>query len=252
MIANPIEELCRLVPLGPWIDRAAAARVPFIPAVWSPAIPVSDMWGALDEPHTITPALKKGLDWVDKALKDAALANVGPVMVRWECCTGSDVKFHASRGDLRPEQSHLVLLDDPRVFDCTVGETTRLCIRPWETAMLCDNYPVEFRVFIGKDGYLGTSSYYPQRPLPQRFRCYVLGVCDRAESIWLENGGRQGFPMGCTMDFLIREDGQPLFLEGGPPHQTTFPLAPSSHPCCFAEGAIDGIALARRAGALSR
>jgi hypothetical protein len=58
-------------------------------------------------------------------------------------------------------------------------------------------------------------------------------------------------PYGFSADFIVREDGEVLFLEGGPPHVAEPPLGcPSAHPCCMEPGNIYGIAFARRKGAL--
>ena len=43
-----------------------------------------------------------------------------------------------------------------------------------------------------------------------------------------------------TMDFLVTQQDEVLFLEGGPSHRH------GAHPCCFEPGHIDGIALEDR------
>ena len=41
-----------------------------------------------------------------------------------------------------------------------------------------------------------------------------------------------------TMDFIVTDSDDALFLEGGPPHEL------GAHECCFREGAVEGLALA--------
>jgi len=54
---------------------------------------------------------------------------------------------------------------------------------------------------------------------------------------------RDGIPMkSFTADFVVTEDDEVLFLEGGPPHTALW----GAHPCCFVPGNVEGVALMNR------
>lgn len=251
--ATFIRECNRLVPLGPWLELCQEARVPHIPAEFSEPFPFAQVYGALDGEEC--PELAAAWEWMRRRVGES-LASGDKVMVRWECACHDRVKSAACQGFGWSEELYCSpmtdglcgMCDDMRGPDCTVTETTRLGVRPWVDALRFDGWPVEFRVFYGPNGYQGVSNYYPQRPLPDMplYRelahdCHVmagnLSTCS------------QRFPAGFTADFLVKPDGDVLFLEGGPPSHG-HPMAPNAHPCCMAPGKIRGVALAPREGAL--
>lgn len=245
-------EAIRLVPLGPWIERAQAAKIPYIPAEFSPAFPTAQIVASLDgEP---TPEMNAAWDWASHRV-EAAHAKDEKVIVRWECCCDDGKKMLAvDSGEWSPMWTSLTC-DDERVIDCTVGETTRLCVRPWQTPYLHNGNRVEFRVFYGPTGFLGLSNYYPQFALPEDD--YQINRCIHTARVFasrLNAGGE--FPAGFTADFMMidieynaQQDNSVIFLEGGPPHWNGMP---SAHPCAFAPGFTNGIAYAPRPGALTR
>jgi len=264
-------DLIKTVPLGPWLDLAERANVPYVPAEWSNPFTVTQIMGLLDcEP---VPEIRAAIEWVERTLRASAAHN-GRAMWRWEDCSSGELKWLMANGALYGCPGHfsdlwrMVYCDDPRVIDCAVTNPQRLCVRPWVEPLRIDGFPLEFRVFFGPDGYLGMSNYYPQRPLAKNddnivaaHRCIIRAnmiyhggsSCDGESAARWRNYGRRKparpFPVGCTMDFIVGIDGEIWFLEGGPPHHNQG--GPSAHPCCFAPGNISGVALAPQEGSLT-
>ncbi len=239
-----LKECMRLVPLGFWLELCQRAGVPYVPADFSEPFPVADLTRYLDlEP---TPALQAALDWGYMELLARVEAG-GRWVFRWECCSSSSAKCAAARGRDYCDEYFSMLVDDPRVQDCTVGLQSRICLRPWIAAKRIGGYPVEFRAFAGPNGPLGISNYYPQRDLEDspELRAALLKVAVFMDALCQH----EAFPAGFTADFLVLPDDSVMLLEGGPPH-VRGPV--SAHPCCFPEFQIDGIALAKRPGALSK
>lgn len=237
-----------VVNLGPWLELCERMGVPYVPAEFSESFPVVEMYALIDshgdEPvMMVAPLLERAFQWLGKQRVQANTENA-QIIARWECCSSVDTKsMMAHGGGWHRDMTFLEL--DERVFDCLASEHLRMCVRPWVEALRMDGYPVEFRVFFGADGYQGVSSYYPQRPLPETPQVMDAVMVCHAFANTLYQAGE--FPVGFSADFLLTEEGKVLFLEGGPPHV----LGPvSAHPCCFAPGRIDGIALERREGSL--
>lgn len=226
----------RVVPLDFWLELAERAGVSHIPAAFSPAFPIAELYDALEGDEA--PGFAKAMAWA----KDE-LARPGRWMVRWECCADDNVKALACAGAEWSLAWTHGEIDSPRLFDCTAGETTRLCVRPWVDALRIDDYPVEFRVFYGPDGYQGVSNYYPQRALPK-----MMIEVHAARRLAYRLTQFADFPIGFTADFMVTADDIRL-IEGGPPHHMNGQMLPSAHPCCFAPGKVAGVAFALQEGA---
>lgn len=245
-----------LVLIGPWLEICQKAGIPHIPATFSQGFDFGEMYACLDgEGLDKWASLRDAILWTEQEIA-GRYARGERAMWRWECCSGGMLKFLLSEGEgfegLSAHSSDVfrsVDVDDPRVFDCAVGNSLRLCVRPWIEAQRIDGYPVEFRVYYGPDGYQGISSYYPQRPLPESAEIVqaVFTACLSTKRIYTSGV----WPVGFTADFLVSETDEVLFIEGGPPHRAKGPGA-NAHPCCFAPGQIEGVALAPREGALMR
>lgn len=122
------------------------------------------------------------------------------------------------------------------------------------------DWPVEFRVFAREGRITGVSNYYPQMTLPDTYldaarEAARLGriMADWMDSVHLGvgNGDLCGDigseaadtradwipetwgPQDFTLDFLMRDDGELLFLEGGPGGFR------AAAPCCFETGPRD-------------
>lgn len=237
--------------MGHWIALCESAGTKYVPAEEIARAAVDDLL-RFDEktcPATV-PAFF--------AAVEAAMAERGEGwMVRWACCACAEVKSRMGSG--KPEwHSDLVSMFhvcDIRAFDLIFEfpeETIAAYARPWIKAAIIDNYPVEYRVFVHNDQIKGISNYYPQRPIPNSAetlfditRCYL-------QAVKLIKAQRRPFncpPMDknfdatknhWTADFIRSQDGEILFLEGGPPHTGSG----GAHPCCFPISKIDGIAFA--------
>lgn len=266
-MAQVIEACDRIIPLGFWLALCEKVGIPYIPAAFSPAFPMDEVYEALD--GNPTPKLDAALGWAKAEIARRTEAGER-VMFRYECCATDELKYHAAEGHsyetpgffrevggeyLNPWRH--ISIDDLRLLDLTVWPETRCCVRPWIEAHRVGGWPLEFRVFFGTDGYQGVSSYYPQRPLPKD-NWYIDRAILLAQSYAERLYAAETFAIGCTMDFLVEavpggelggENDRVLFLEGGPPHHQG---PRSAHPCCFPPGKIEGIALSRQPGALTR
>jgi hypothetical protein len=257
------------VDLGDWIELCQKAHVPYIAAEKIAEVACEDVV-RFDEPGDHQERTKPFWDAVN-AYKDSALASAKDghafEMLRWSCCAPMDVKYRLGKGspEWHEDLINLFMIDDPRAFDIIYEfpkPTVSAYARPWVSLMIHEKYPVEFRVFVENNEIIGISSYYPQRPLPVtdfevRTLRYVEEVARQAHNLILS----QKKPLNCpelrraaphlllnknswTADFAVDEYENILFLEGGPPHTQTF----GAHPCCFAVGEIEGIALRPRKG----
>jgi hypothetical protein len=242
MSINILDECRKLVPLGVWIALCKQANVPYVPAEFSAWIPVDELYNAVDgKPGCFN--LARAFGWLDQQKQKYRQA-AKQFSCRWECCSAEMTKYAASEGMTWCDHYHELTVDDCRMFDCTVGAETRVCIRPWIDALRWEGYPVEFRVFYGPDGFQGVSNYYPQRALPDngRFRGYAQTCGEYADMLWQWGRKLNLFPIGFSADFIVKPDERIVFLEGGPPHVVDGYC--SAHMCCFPEGKIDGYAFA--------
>lgn len=174
-------------------------------------------------------------------------------MLRFDCCTSMEVKYHLSKGRHEwREEFNFLMLDDIRAFDI-IFEFPRKSIpvwrRPWIKPSVIEGYPVEYRVFVKDQTIQGISSYYPQRPLPEfphhldSVRSYTEKLMDVLAPPFLWHRNSDVLDLNAihfTADFLVTADDEVMFLEGGPPHEL------DAHPCCFEPGKIEGIALVNR------
>ena len=238
-----MENLCaKTTRLSEWILWAKLAGVAFIPARFSRKIPASELYQA--EKGESAPILSSALVWFETT-KAKYLVNKIPFTVRFDHCSCNSIKKVAGKGQEYsddPSAWQDIMVDD-RVLDiATALDFTRLVIRPYIEPLRYKKYAVEFRVFFGPDGWLGTSSYYPQRRLPWKEFGGLARKATRIAKKLVEVGE---FPIGCSLDFLVEaKTNRLLFIEGGPPHIVLGD--DSAHPCCFLPGNIKGYALGRR------
>ena len=247
--SNPPRDECKdregfnTVSLGAWLDVCKAAGVEAVPATEIGRIEIENLLVALDNPESTeetdaTRALKAFWAKIEAAKKPGT-------MIRWDCCTCTEVKHRLSTG--RPEWHRDLLdcfyIDDPRAVDIIFQYPDTVMAawsRPWMRARILDGYPVEYRVFVEADEIIGVSSYYPQRPLPDspEVRDDVAACLLETSKLIaalptpLEYPGWPDRPLSpdsrsFTADFMRLEDGRFLYLEGGPP------FGAGAHPCCF-------------------
>lgn len=248
------------VSLQDWLEAVKAAGVPYVPARKALTVNRQDFL-SFDEGRPESQAL-----W-------AQMCNLrGEVptghMIRWDPCATLGVKMAMQEGapaedeivaesfDLHPE-------GDPRAYDIIYeypAAEVPILSRPWVRAQMIEGFPVEYRVFIQNSEVIGVANYYPQRALPDTpeirqhvFKCtayteeIIRFMAEREARPWMPNYDRAGFDMSGTLihgtiDYLVRHDGEVLFLEAGPP------FGAGAHPCAFedkvrAGEAIEGVAL---------
>ena len=215
--------------------------------------------------------------WVSIGNAAQAAEKAGDVMLRFDPCASVDLKVHMDRAATGEwsEAAVTLTLADPRaleIFEESPLPDIPVWRRPWISAEIVDGYPVEYRAFVMNGQVQGVSSYYPQRPLPDAPRHLdqagvvttrtntLIDALSERTFLWplryrirrpaalrdereIEDPG-----IAFTADFIVRDDGAVLFLEGGPP------AGRGAHPCCFlgADGEvlpIEGVRLAPVQGA---
>lgn len=241
-----------------WLERCDQAATPMVPAREIATIRAGLLLKAVDG------RLAKPDEMAVRSVSErmeAALQNGG--MLRYDCCAGEELKHQAAIGSIGklasgvgpPKAWSRFMPDDPRLIDCVMecydpDEEIKIYWRPWVQAVIVDNYPVEFRVFVRHGEVIGVSSYYPQRPLPEEYR-------DVAQAAWNSTQLLADKDESFTLDWLLMQPGvywaaeanfiaSPglglVVLEGGPPHMRDG----GAHPCCFKPMEIEGIALVDR------
>ncbi len=241
--------------LGDWIDLCDRASVPYVPAKCIAEVGVDDVVSY----DTVGPHTERAKPFWEAVEVARALPNH---MMRWSCCSCAEVKYRLGNGEHQwaKEIQDRFHVADMRAFDLICGfpkPTIRAWLRPWLNFHIIDGFPLEFRAFVERNKIVGVSSYYPQRPLPvswQMAECVskvillTQRLLDRQlKPLNMPDFEGAGLPMTenhWTADFAFQEGAGPLFLEGGPPHHPMW----GAHPCCFAVGEIEGIALRPRVG----
>lgn len=247
------------VSLEAWLAVTKAAGVPSVPATKIFELPRKVFLNFEENPNPDEPT------W--RALAAATKAVPAEHMLRWDPCSGYELKRAMAYGNPIVEACRNLHPDDPRAFDIIYeypADIVPIWSRPWITTLQEAKFPVEFRVFVENNEILGVASYYPQRPLPNTFE--IQGYVDQAythtESILEHLKESKQFPwtaamavapaasatvanskrfqlnkVSATLDFLVTIQGDVLFLEAGPPYGA------GAHPCAFLGQRITGVAL---------
>lgn len=259
--------------LGNWLYIAAAAQVPIVQArmlgVAKCLNLFSDAMGNPRNDHT-----KEDLERLDEDIQTIR----DDEMLRFDACGSSVLKADISegkgyiagqsRGYIRSQNGHVDHFLCKRLADAFLWHTEEqmpVWARPiikarqregwnFHTGQL-GTWPVEWRVYVENGKVRGVSNYYPQAPAPQSDMPQALAAVELTETLMeamrvmnvLPHHPRYEKSLDVTKqsfsaDFIVREDGKMLFLEGGPAHI----LSPAfgAHPCCFnPHVGIDGIAL---------
>jgi len=248
-VPSPKPDFCA-ISLGDWLELVDGL-LPHIPAHRLGNVPLSELWGAMDG-RDDCPHLDAVFEQISAIRRNAVYPGE---MVRWDCCSSVLLKAQMDYGERRwdPDSCLALPLDDARFLDILVDygrksgrDSLPVWHRPW-VAILHDNgYPVEFRVFVESGRLQGVSSYYPQRPLRERYTPWAI----EAGRLALQFAQVGSF----SMDFALQRFPSPqykmgdpkaptmrlTFIEGGPSH------AGGAHHCCFQPGEIHGVALANR------
>ena len=251
------------ISLKAWLKIAQAAGLPCIPAEEIAALRC-DAW--LDIENPTDPDIIHHIQ--DVAARIAAFRkepDSRSKILRWDFCSALPMKAALADGlskaghpgdfgqDIDPMDDRAIgiLLHDH------IAEDVPILARPWFTAAVDQDYPVEFRVFVREDNVQGVSNYYPQRALPDSdfIRQAATHCTDLATNLvtsmrqrgvypWMPSydGHAQPGTITASMDFLIQPDGQAVFIEAGPG------FGFGAHPCCFIDRPIQGLALALAPG----
>jgi hypothetical protein len=234
-----------------WLLRAAKVGVKAVPAFFCPTTaPIKETLIMIDGPDAPLDRTAEKLliisTWVNEQLQLRAQRAIW----RWNFCAPMELK-HAMATHKRPAlQSPLHSIDDPRFFEiayenymCGLDDLS-VCVRPWIEAAQIASYPVEFRCFVDASHETVTvSSYYPQRPLPEKWR----PIAEATKPYALQLASVVPPEISFSVDFLFSPSHGLLFLEGGPG------LGSGAHPCCLnPEIGLDGrVALCPEPGAPS-
>ena len=234
-----------------WLELCQRARVPFVPAEQIASINRDD-WLRFDQEGEHKGRLAAAQREIHEKLRPGH-------MFRFDFCAPLELKIRMSNGQpgLHPDMTR-VNFDDPRAYTLLFEQPRELIPvhqRPWINPTMLDGYPVEYRAFVREGKLQGISNYYPQRPLPMNnFHIQVITqltaqLTEAAKTPFLWNESpmkpwvetRYGLDgVHFTADFMVTQEDNVLFIEGGPPHEM------GAHPCCFQHGRISGIALEDR------
>ena len=238
-------DFCELI--SEWLPWWEEAGLPYIPVEEIGRAPAEEWLAGIED--LWSPAVSKSMKAASETDPNA--------MVRWDHCSGDYLKLMMDGGASSFSGRVPKTLDDIRFYEltelfiCHHGLQAEIILwrRPWVRGQVVDGYPLEFRAYVFDGQIQGVSSYYPQRPLPAIHvreaqqvwalteRLLGLGPPGSQDSPRESLGSR---PRDFTCDWLVREDGQAIIIECGPPH---IPTKPWAHPCCFRTGEVEGIAL---------
>jgi len=221
----------KIISLEHWIDLCVKENIPHVPIEFVAAISWEDFGRAVDCEKP-TESGQKFFDAFNKSYEPN-------YMTRWDCCASMWIKGELGTGN--PEW-HRKLYNadccDMRVPDIVYANyhdrqdvPIKLWKRPWIKAKIEARYPVEFRVFASESAVKAVCNYYPQRDLPEEYRGEAVKAFELSKR-FLKHEPE------FTADWILREDGQLLFLEGGPP------WGKGADPCCFRpDEPVDGVLL---------
>lgn len=221
--------------LTAWSALAQAAGVPMVPVEVVGSVNVDDVLH-FETPEA--PGVQAALDLLES--HNAALTE--NTMLRWDCCASFGVKSALSDGKNPKVSDRGLFADDPRAFDILYDYPAKeiaLLRRPWVKAMQVDGYPLEFRVFVDEGAPVAIANYYLQRPLADGpdIRALAVQALSYSQAILdqlaitgkkpLAPGQLPDSGLAATLDFMVDDTGQLLFLEAGPG------LGYRAHLCAF-------------------
>ena len=217
-----------------WVAICDLAGIPAVPCYKGPRISLEELEVFADR-QLATPATDTLALWIRHEFDN------GHVW-RWECCAPEHLKLYAGLRRVEPRHQNIPKIPfqvDERLFHILWGQqATEVSIvsRPWVKPMMDDGFPVEFRVFHTKDGD-AACNYYPQRRMSEQFRPFMEKAVELTRKLAAfavpAKSGLPTVPAEFSCDWMLRADGELVFLEAGPPHANG-----GAHPCCF--GLIDG------------
>lgn len=246
--------------LGDWVSLALAAGIATVPANLVTALP-REVFLRFDQPTESDQKL-----WLQFGQHLKAVPS--NQMLRWDHCSPLGLKHTMAKGMPFDDEARIMSPDDPRAFELLYdypADYVPVWSRPWVVAKKEANFPIEFRVFVKNSVVLGVANYYPQVTLPNTDEIneyasrasymadkLVQYLFDTKKQPWVPKMGTNEDPLpgqpfspdrtSATLDFLVTESGQVLFLEAGPP------FGAGAHPCSFLDQPITGYARGLAAG----
>lgn len=260
--------------LGNWLLIAAEAGVEAVPARILSAVPTqalfSDAMGNARPEHFREPL---------EALDDAIQTIRDDEMLRFDPCGSSALKASISegrgelvgesRGYIKSHNGHIDHIlckrladaflwhpeDHMPVFARPIIRTRKRGGWAFHTGA-AGQWPCEWRVYVREGEIIGVSNYYPQAAAPADDIPMAMLAVEKTQTLLdtmsrlkivphhsRYEGALDTDKASFSADFIEREDGELLFLEGGPTH--IFRPAFGASPCCFnPNDGISGIALA--------
>lgn len=222
--------------LTAWMSAADQAGVPSVPAECVASLSIDALLRS-EDPRA------EGVEEVVERLGTINASLPAGHMLRWDCCASYALKDAMAEGQLpTPEERGVGV--DMRSFDLLFefpADEINVLQRPWVKAQELDGFPVEFRVYVAQGRVHAVANYYLQRPLPDTpaIREAVNRAVAATDAIVAQlkaQGLAPAMPyqqenpheaFRATLDFLVDEQGQVLFLEAGPG------WGQGAHPCAF-------------------
>jgi hypothetical protein len=213
------------VDLRLWIHRCQSAGIPIVPSLICPHdIPIDAILAG-----TIPAGMGALSSWTERHLCQLT-ASEGRAMWRWSHCAPIEIKAAMAKphlpvripcpADCLDDERFLSILSECRDAGDIMITTI---VRPWIVAAVEAEFPVEFRVFVTREGSTSTSSYYSQRALSKKWIPFAEKASLMAQLL------RRYVPTDIVFsaDFLVTSANEVLFLEGGP-----MPIN-GADPCCL-------------------
>lgn len=261
--------------LGNWITIASEAGVPFVPIRFLAAPRSLSLFSdAMGNPRNDNNRAE--LEALDEAIQSLRPDE----MLRFDHCGSSALKSRISKGqpvlagDARGvvvghngQIDHIICERLGESFINSMSEAMPVWARPiikpktrpgWDfhTGQSGD-WPAEWRVYVREGKVVGISNYYPQSAAGPDEIGTAKRVAVYTDMLIQRMGELQLYPhhpryvaafepetISFSADYIVAEDGECLFLEGGPAH--IYKPAFGASPCCFnPHDGITGIALAQ-------
>lgn len=264
--------------LGNWLTLAEAASVPFVPAHHMGSMTGADMMAIEEAVQDETPLHNEALDTIMASLRaqeghfmvrcDAVSADAVKFAMGRAIPEGADRMAMAAERDgfgyLTIEGQRYLMLDDVRLSEGVSDwpeDTCPFWARPIVPARTIagpeGSFQAEWRIFVREGQVVAASTYYPQAPRrvdaeDSRSLDLSLQYAKRIVDLMVEKRLVPDHPIyrhhknfdpatiACSIDFIEREDGEVLLLEGGPATLEKF----GAHPCAFPDDGspLEGIA----------
>jgi len=225
-----------------WLKIADLARVPHIPAREILSVPTEAYFDLMDDKPSEAGARIREIPSLLREGEVLRMEQVAPQSVKSARAYGQPLGNGLDEGvfdlmDIRFIDTLMDLHEDQVRFLARPVVPTR--DMPGSYRGRDGSFPEEYRVIVQGGRLIGISNYYPQtRMSPETHAGQMreaVGIAARLMGVMRDrdiapfNPGLPEHPEGpsFTLDLLTREDGELLFLEGGPAAMQ------AAHPCCF-------------------